>query len=233
MEGDRKCRKRKRPRVPASKHARTLRGRAPTACMRACVRAYVLTCVRACVRAYGERPEGKDATRTRPYTRPRASTRALTCTCTRVNPFPRDNRRRCRFFFFLFIPPSCSSSFFFCRCFLLRSCYIAINYARVATSFVGASLQPPEGLTCDRRTTGSRSVISPNPSKEVGSKELFLRLFYSINALRTRYDEPCPFHMNLHGNSTDGKSEEVSFHKFRFREKTRPRRLNFSERIGY
>lgn len=89
-------------------HARCVGALRSHACMRACVRAYVHACVRACVRAYGERPEGKDATRTRPYTRPRASTRALTCTCTRVNPFPRDNRAV--YLRFLALAPFSSSS---------------------------------------------------------------------------------------------------------------------------
>ena len=113
VEGTSKCRKRKRPRVPASKHARALRGRAPWP--HACVRAYVRACVRACVSTVNDRrartPQGHALTHVRAPLRARSRARARVSTLSRAITAPSTfDFLRFSFFFFLFFSFLSSSS---------------------------------------------------------------------------------------------------------------------------
>lgn len=175
VEGTSKCRKRKRPRVPASKHARALRGRAlrSHACMRACVLTCMRAFVRACVRTVNDRrartPQGHALTHVRAPLRARSRARARVSTLSRAITAPStfDFLRLLLFlplpllfFFLLFLfsflfsrllPPPPPHFSFFCRRFLLRFFYyITMNYARVAITLAYTPLPPAEGLTCDR-----------------------------------------------------------------------------------
>ena len=103
-KGPRKYRKRKRPRVPASKHARALRGRSLAACVHACVRTVNDRRART--------PQGHALTHVRAPPRARSRARARVSTLFRATTAVAD------------VPSSSSSSSFFFFLLLLRLLFL-------------------------------------------------------------------------------------------------------------